>query len=462
MTKWSMSTLHLKGVMILTLWLSAESVTFANIVSFWKVVNSRHSHRAQGSESGASGASPNAQGDREDSASCLSTPSSSATRNLLSARALGSRNRDTSTQTKARELTYDANFCCNECAQCTTATQAQHCLDVLRGGHQTHGHASAASMDANLFTSTVGTDTPYGLPLHVWKVLFQLFLTSMNVFCWLVPLKSKKISQNKFALSMANAFSGGVFLSLAFGHLIPECVHGFSAVTESSHWLPAETPFVLVLCGYLLIFFVEKVAFDAHDILHEMQEEEEDHAHHNQNHPGHSHRPTATKPVQKQNGTTPAEKVASTSRSAVILLGALAVHSVLEMMALGLADSFADCALLTLSISLHQPAESIALLVAFLKSGLTEGQVLMYLSIFSCMGPIGVALGMAVNEFAAPIVDSIMLAIVAGTFVYVGATEVIPEEWESSRHKWQKFAALMTGIVGVLAITQYTAQFHSH
>lgn len=73
------------------------------------------------------------------------------------------------------------------------------------------------------------------------------------------------------------------------------------------------------------------------------------------------------------------------------------------------------------------------------------------------MGPVGVALGMAVNEFAAPIVDSIMVAIVAGTFVYVGATEVIPEEWEDSQHKWKKFFALMGGIVSILAITQYTA-----
>jgi solute carrier family 39 (zinc transporter), member 1/2/3 len=126
------------------------------------------------------------------------------------------------------------------------------------------------------------------------------------------------------------------------------------------------------------------------------------------------------------------------------------------MMALGLANTFGDCALLTLSISLHQPAESIALLVAFLKSGLSESQIITYLSIFSCMGPIGVGLGMLVNEYAAPIVDSIMLAVVAGTFVYVGATEVIPEEWEDSTHKWKKFFALMSGIVSILCITQYT------
>jgi zinc transporter 1/2/3 len=134
----------------------------------------------------------------------------------------------------------------------------------------------------------------------------------------------------------------------------------------------------------------------------------------------------------------------------------LAVHSILEMMALGLSDSFGDCALLSLSIALHQPAESIALLVAFLKSGMPKPQIVQFLSVFSCMGPIGVALGMAVNEFAPPIFDSIMLAIVAGTFVYVGATEVIPEEWEDPTNKWKKFAALMSGIVSILVITQYT------
>jgi solute carrier family 39 (zinc transporter), member 1/2/3 len=146
----------------------------------------------------------------------------------------------------------------------------------------------------------------------------------------------------------------------------------------------------------------------------------------------------------------------------LILLAALGIHSILEMMALGLTNSFSDGALLTLSIALHQPAESIALLVAFLKSGMPKSQILQYLSIFACMGPIGVALGMAVNEYAAPVVDSIMLSIVAGTFVYVGATEVIPEEWEDSTHKWKKFAALMSGIVIILCITQYTMSFHSH
>jgi zinc transporter 1/2/3 len=234
-----------------------------------------------------------------------------------------------------------------------------------------------------------------------------------------------------------------VFLALAFGHLIPECTQHFGH--------GEVTPFLYVLGGYLLIFFVEKVAFDAHDLMHNLE---------NSN----------LKNTDKNDATADAGKTGNDiaqsngnmhshagGRSAVILLGALAVHSILEMMALGLADTFGDSALLTLSIALHQPAESIALLVAFLKSGMPQEQIIRHLSVFSCMGPIGIALGLAVNEYAAPIVDAIMLAIVAGTFVYVGATEVIPEEWENSENKWKKFGALMAGIASILMITRYTA-----
>jgi ZIP Zinc transporter len=199
--------------------------------------------------------------------------------------------------------------------------------NIPRGGH-VHVHTENVE---KIVEAVTWAPAPYGIPLNGWKVIFQAFLTAVNVFCWLVPLKSKKMSENKLALSLANAFSGGVFLTLAFGHLIPECIHGFDGYNE-------VTPFMLVLAGYLLIFFVEKVAFDTHDLLHVMEHDHgEDHTKAGTN--GHVH------------------STAGSGRSAIILLGALGIHSILEMMALGLADSFGDCALLTLSIALHQVRE---------------------------------------------------------------------------------------------------------
>jgi zinc transporter 1/2/3 len=361
--------------------------------------------------------------------------------------------------------------CCSECLECmsmesmevfdcrsasamASATATTTTLAVPRGGH-IHTVVGSVATEAAANTAAI---TPYGLPLNAWKIIFQAILTTINVVCWLVPLKSKKISENKFGLSMANAFSGGVFLSLAFGHLIPECVHGFqNSGVGGGIEMNDALPYMIVLGGYLLIFFVEKVAFDAHEIMHEM--EGGGGGHHLHHHDGHAKTAQHDSKDVVSNGSSSLSRQDSPvfkGRSAVILLGALAVHSILEMTALGLANTFGDSALLSLSIALHQPAESIALLVAFLKSGMPHPQIIQFLSIFSCMGPIGVAIGMAVNSFASPIVDATMLAVVAGTFVYVGATEVIPEEWEDPDHKWTKFVALLSGIVSIFAITQYT------
>ena len=335
--------------------------------------------------------------------------------------------------------------CCSECHECMShesllAFNCPRTLLSVRGGHS-HHHGTATQGVADSAAAAVSSVTPYGIPLNAWKVIFQAMLTTINVLCWLVPLRSKKITENKLALSLANAFSGGVFLSLAFGHLIPECIHGFQ---HAGGEVNEALPYMIVLGGYLLIFFVEKVAFDAHEIMHSMEEGGHAHSH-----------------EKKENGNTLEKQESVAGGGAVILLGALAVHSILEMTALGLANTFGDSAVLSLSIALHQPAESIALLVAFLKSGMPKPDIVKYLSIFSCMGPIGVAIGMAVNSFATPVVDATMLAIVAGTFVYVGATEVIPEEWEDPEHKWKKFLSLIAGIVSIFGITQYTMTLES-
>ena len=315
------SPLQAKGLLTLCLLLLTESITFVKATQA-QSTRSAFSSGSSGSENFCR-ASGNQAGDDD----CLPE---AATPKLPFSRffSIGGGGR------RRRRLTLDD--CCRDCYQHMGSGKTV-CQTVPRGGHGGHHHAAEKVIEAAAAAATEGASgnvMPYGIPLNGWKVIFQAFLTTLNVLCWLIPLRSKKISDNKLALSLANAFSGGVFLSLAFGHLIPECVHGFADFNE-------VTPYLLVLSGYLLIFFVEKVAFDAHDILHEM-EHAQDHAHHK-----HSH----------GNGvadSTGQQETASSGRSAIILLGALAVHSILEMAALGLADKFGDCALLTLSIALHQ------------------------------------------------------------------------------------------------------------
>jgi zinc transporter 1/2/3 len=304
-----LSDLHTKGLLTLCLLILAESVSFTNAVTFWNSYQTwSRQHRAEFEEGGFARAASHAQ-ECSNSGTCESThtppPAKVHPRSRIAKR--------------VTTIPRTPQECCMDCSDCVSDEDAVRMCNIPRGGH-IHDHTEHVE---RIVEAVASAPAPYGIPLNGWKVIFQAFLTALNVFCWLVPLKSKKMSQNKLALSLANAFSGGVFLTLAFGHLIPECIHGFDGFNE-------VTPFMLVLGGYLLIFFVEKVAFDTHDLLHVMEHK------HDKEENGHS--PSAT----------------SSGRGAVILLGALAVHSILEMMALGLADNFGDCAILTISIALHQ------------------------------------------------------------------------------------------------------------
>lgn len=314
----TLSSLQRKGVALVALILLAESVTLSNAVKLWS--NFQASYETLLDENGR----------RNNQGECPTTPTDAHTGRQARSplRFLPSFKVGT-----PRSRPVDIAECCSKCSNCMEQARVLKCptTTIPRGGHSAIHHAAETLAEGVAKEAGV---TPYGIPLHLWKILFQAILTTINVACWLLPLRSKKITENKLGLSLANAFSGGVFLSLAFGHLIPECVHGFHDYQES-------VPYMLVLAGYLLIFFVEKVAFDAHDILHEMEH----------GGTGHSHSHGNDKAQVSENGT---DHVPSAGRGAVILLGALAVHSVLEMMALGLADSFGESALLTLSIALHQ------------------------------------------------------------------------------------------------------------
>ena len=85
-------------------------------------------------------------------------------------------------------------------------------------------------------------------------------------------------------------------------------------------------------------------------------------------------------------------------------------------------------------------------------------QVIRWLAMFSAIGPLGVTAGVLISKIATPLVDALIMAVTAGTFLYVGATEVISEEFEdvSGAEKWKRFAALLGGMGMIATVTKLT------
>ena len=238
------------------------------------------------------------------------------------------------------------------------------------------------------------------LNLRNSKIFVQIGLTVFNILCWALPLRSKRFTQNHTMLSMANSFAGGIFLMLSFGHLLPEAVSTMSSVTGKD----GGTVLAYALLGYTAMLFIEKVAFATHkntdDSIDEM---------------------ASPPPAEVASGL---EAHRGRMQAAIALCCAMSIHSFFEAAALGLATDHASMMMMAVCIALHQPAESVALLVAFLKSGMPHRSVALWLTAFSAVSLGGVAAGLTINQMASGQLGAIAMAITAGTFLYVGATEV--------------------------------------
>mmetsp|Transcript_35557 Transcript_35557/g.49358 ORF Transcript_35557/g.49358 Transcript_35557/m.49358 type:complete len:444 (-) Transcript_35557:145-1476(-) len=262
----------------------------------------------------------------------------------------------------------------------------------------------------------------------------------LGILGGLVPLACYNLlNKDTFACGMglANAFSGGVFIGSTFLHLLPH-------VVEEAEHADLDTdfpvPYALVLVGYFLIFAVEKIIFHAH--------------HHGTTDPhnftpeqkelpkaivvsvksGAEEIPEAMKDSAELETTKGYSGVFSKFRhlhSSLLLFGAISCHAVIAGVALGIQSDKEGLLLIFWAIISHKSVVALSLGVKFLTDGATTLQAFVLLTAFSLVTPIGTLIGMAVdNENGTT--SMILNGLSAGTFLYIGASEVVVDEFELS------------------------------
>ena len=128
-----------------------------------------------------------------------------------------------------------------------------------------------------------------------------------------------------------------------------------------------------------------------------------------------------------------------------ILLLALGFHGFFEGMALGIQSDLKKTLFLCLAIAAHKWAASLTLGISIIKGGIQLKRLVIMITIFGLIGPLGIALGMILRATASDTVEGIFLAISVGTFLYIACSEVLVEEFEHPENKYIKFCAFMIG-----------------
>ena len=96
------------------------------------------------------------------------------------------------------------------------------------------------------------------------KIGFMVFAFLEAEIAGLIPTCSASCRENPKVLGIANSFAGGVFLAIAFMHILPEQIEGWAELAGDEAF---PLPEILVFAGYTFILIIDKVLFDTHALF---------------------------------------------------------------------------------------------------------------------------------------------------------------------------------------------------
>lgn len=237
-----------------------------------------------------------------------------------------------------------------------------------------------------------------------FKILAIIIIVISGLGGGLLPMR---IGVSKLAdrlLPLGNAFSGGIFLGAGLIHLLPDAKENFGRFAGD---IDFPLVFLVCGCGFLLVFFLEKVLLRGEDV-----------------------------------------GAMSGGRSVYpfVLTLVLSVHSLIAGAALGLEKTLISSVVLFIAIIAHKSSAAFALGSSLSSARTPSARFIMVIIFFSCMTPLGIVIGTAFSGLltsnTAAGVEAVFDALAAGTFLYVSIIDIIEESFIRREERWLKFTLL--------------------
>ncbi|XP_011860606.1 PREDICTED: uncharacterized protein LOC105557853 isoform X1 [Vollenhovia emeryi] len=157
----------------------------------------------------------------------------------------------------------------------------------------------------------------------------------------------------------------------------------------------------------------------------------------------------------------------NTSVQGLLTVLALSFHAIFEGLAVGLEPSISSVAYLAAAIATHKLVISFCVGMELYVAGASTRTTLGYLSIFSMVTPIGIAVGLVLDHFKNDSENlgptpTILQGMAAGTLLYVVFFEVLARERANEKSGLLQLVAIIIGFTLMLGLQIATAHSHSH
>ncbi|XP_061872248.1 zinc transporter ZIP1 [Colius striatus] len=290
---------------------------------------------------------------------------------------------------------------------------------------------------------------PPGLEAKLGSLVLLLFLPlafGLAPLCCFRQPPSSADAGSPVVLSLVSCFAGGVFLATCLLDLLPDYLSSISAALEGLRiTLQFPLPEFILAMGFFLVLVLEQVAL--------AQQEPSSPCSSSSSVPEESR--ALLPPGSIQSASPPPGAGARGAVRAGLLVLALALHAVLEGLALGLQEAEGAVLRVCLALLLHKCAVAFSLALKLLRGRLRPPAVAACLLLFAMMSPLGVGLGTVVAAGAGPrqrLCRGVLEGLAAGTFLYITFLEILPQELGVPQHRVPKVILLLAGFALVTAI----------
>ncbi|MBY0372148.1 ZIP family metal transporter [bacterium] len=226
--------------------------------------------------------------------------------------------------------------------------------------------------------------------------VYGLVIFLASVFGGLAPFAFSKKSEA--VLPIAISFGAGLLLGMAFLHMLPEAAelagHGFG------YWFLAGFVILLILERFVMVHACEEHGCHYHTV-------------------------------------------------GIAAFAGLTVHGLMEGFALGSTLYVSGLApLILVAILSHKIPAGFALSSILHMAKLSHRQIVLFVVGVSLSVPLGLALSLGLLEQKnLPPLSGALLALSAGSFVYIGACDLLPELHRDDRNKLAKLTCFLLGLV---------------
>lgn len=137
----------------------------------------------------------------------------------------------------------------------------------------------------------------------------------------------------------------------------------------------------------------------------------------------------------------------------MMLLAALSLHSVFEGFAIGLQSTVDGVVQIFAALTLHKCVVAFSIGLSNVQSNFAVRVVVPLNALFSLMSPIGIGVGVAIENLAdetmTHAVTGVLQGVACGTFLYVVFMEILPHEFMARRNRPDRLLKVLCLLVGL-------------